>query len=414
MDTNNSEWRTATNKKKDKVHTTVNVKDSDHLGTSTSEDTVVNKHILNLNNSFSSLDSKVEDKKTRPVKSNTKLISALNSSEIKEWGYDQEPEVSDVTKTVRNNLDKCENFEQRMGFLQVSMSSIADIAASLIREQRCIVNNNKATDRETVKGLHDLAQFGTLFSKSTSDNLIVINDAIDSIEKQKTDILDGWNKFVQDLNTCDEKEMSRDCNGLQYAANESSFLGALENGRHIISRNSTNNVSTSIGLIDIKCPASSNIKNVPLMGIRYNASLSCFVINLDGEMYSFGSGQFTSRKGKGINGESTLYGKRCNPREMNCSGAACTYYHDPLKFAKHAHSTRNMAIPYITEDLIKGIASDQEIISNTSYEKNPFIVEDIVQLAGMLLLKAIAVKSVVKQGQCRSKQQRKTSKRQHV
>jgi hypothetical protein len=397
MDTNNSVWRTATNKKKDKVNNIVNAKVSDRATSSTGGDVAVNKNSLHLNNSFSSLDNKDVENKKSCVKPNTKLISPHCTMEIKEWGYDQEPEVGDVLSTVKRNIDKCENFEQRMGFLQESMAVIADTAASLIRDERGVVDDNNTTDRETVKGLHDLAQFGTAFSKSMSDNLIVINDAIDSIEKQKTDILDGWNKFVQNLNMCNHIDVPKN------NTNDSSFLGALENGRHIISGNSTNNMTTSIGLIDVKCPTYSNAKNMPLMSIQYSASLSCFVINLDGDVYSFGSGKFTSRKGKCSTGESTLYGKRCNPREMNCSGASCTYYHDPLKFAKHAHSTRNMSIPYITEDLIKGIASDQEIVSNTSYDKNPFIVEDIVQLAGMLLLKAIAVKSIVANGSSRNK-----------
>jgi hypothetical protein len=45
---------------------------------------------------------------------------------------------------------------------------------------------------------------------------------------------------------------------------------------------------------------------------------------------------------------------------------------------------------YITEELIKNISDDDYIANITN--KNPFIVEDIVQLAGMLLIKAVAVK----------------------
>lgn len=180
--------------------------------------------------------------------------------------------------------------------------------------------------------------------------------------------------------------------------NNSSFLSVLEGGRHVAapmqqSRLGPNTISTTVGIVDVKCPVSSSSRDVPLMTIKYNPSLSSFLINLDGDVYSFGLGKFVSRRGKN---ESTMYGKRCNPRTMLCKGASCTYYHDPLKFANNAHTERNMAVSYITEELIKGIATDQDVLSNTSYSTNPFIVEDIVQLAGMLLLKAIAVKSVIR------------------
>jgi hypothetical protein len=119
---------------------------------------------------------------------------------------------------------------------------------------------------------------------------------------------------------------------------------------------------------------------------------------LEGDVYSFGTGKFIYRKGR--NSESTLYGKRCNPSAMTCNQDSCTYYHDPLKFA-NGHTSRNMAIHYITEDLVKGVATDQDILSNDALESNPFIVEDLVQLGGMLLLKAMAVKSVLRKTQSR-------------
>jgi hypothetical protein len=403
MENKNGEWRTAINKKKDKER--MSAKEPEKIVTPLVDDATADKSALNLNNSFSSLVEKESDDKKNAKTTNvvTPTTPYKSNTFIKEWGYIQDPEIRDVMNAVNNNLEKCENFEQRMKFLQDSMASIADLAAVQIREQRHDVDNDKTTDRETVRGLHNLAQFGTSFSVAMSANLIVINNAIESIEKKKLEILDGWNKFVQDLN---EKETVSDPNESTIQTKSSSFIGALEGGRHITTRNSTNLITASIGLIDIKCPVSNNPKDVPLMGIQYNPKLSCFVINLDGDLYSFGTGQFTYRKGKCVNGESTLYGKRCNPREMTCNGASCTYYHDPLKFSTHAHSTRNMAIPYIAEDLIKGIASDQEIVSNTSYEKNPFIVEDIVQLAGMLLLKAMSVKSIVKSNSTRSRPRR--------
>lgn len=335
--------------------------------------------------------------------SSSNLVKSSPDAKRSSWGdidNDTDPELNDVMSTVADNINKCKDFQHRMTFLKDVMASIAKNAADTITEEKKAIDNKKMNDRDVVQGLHDLSQFGTSFSQSMSDKLTVIRDAIGEIENQKRNILDGWNKFVRELSQPTDSDKSQDHQrqtASRLAAtsqNSMSFISALEGGKHaaIVQRIGSNTVTASVGISDIKCPVASNPKDVALMAINYIPSLSTFVINLDGSLYSFGKGKFVSRRGKN---ESTLYGKRCNPRIMACKGASCTYYHDPLIFTSDSHAERNMAIPYITDELIKGIATDQDILSNTTYANNPFIVEDIVQLAGMLLLRAIAVKTII-------------------
>jgi hypothetical protein len=385
MENNNEgKWQTPSNKKGDGAQQNVVVH-------------TANTQCASSSNAFALLEEHTEEDTAAPISGDTPSI-VTNAKKIS-WG-ESEPNVNEVGNVIIANLALCEDFEQGMGFLQSSMATIAASATRLVEKQRADANNAKSSERDTVRGLHDLALFGRSFSQSMTANLTELTAVINSIEKQKNEILEGWNTFVQDLNKTHVDESVQ-----HVQAQPGSFRAALEGVRipSIVRSPITPQILpiaditvTSIGMMDVTCPSSTNIKNVPLFGIQYNTALSCFMINLDGTVYSFGTGQFMTRKNKHVKGESTMYGKRCDPRAMSCNGINCTYYHDPLKFTNNPHTTRNMAMPYITEDLIKLVASDQDIMSNAPFTSNPFVVEDIVQLAGMLLLKAIVVKNVIK------------------
>jgi hypothetical protein len=378
-----AEWQIATNKKKSSTHEVHQKNDVD---------VIVNK---NEENAFSLLSADNE----KPPKPEKPTI------ETKSWG-DDDIDLKPIISILNTNLENCEDCQQRTQFLKDVMGLIAERAANIIIDERQSLNNNNMNDKETLKGLHELSQFGSAFSKSMTDTVSVINDAVNSIEKQKKDILDGWNKFVQEMNPqsspSTKKTDTAKYNNTQLAQSSTSFLNAFEGGKRTPTSSVPRAIATkviTVGLEDIKCPTTTSTKDIPLMAIQYNTTLNTFLINLDGTVYSFGYGNFISRKTKN---ESTLYGKRCNPRSMTCKDAECTYFHDPLLFPTNSHSERNMAVSYITEDLIKSIGTDQDILANTLSTTNPFIVEDIVQLAGMLLLKALAVKKICIQSSSKS------------
>jgi hypothetical protein len=392
MENNNEgEWQTTSCKKNERAQPIADT---------------VNTQCASSNNAFALLDEEVKEitSSQHSTGVSAQVVPIVANAKKVAWGDDSEPDVNQVTNVIAHNLAQCDDFEQSMKFLQSAMAAITASAANIVEKQRTVANNDKSSERETVRGLHNLALFGRSFSQSMSDNLIELTTVITSIEKQKKEILDGWNTFVHDLNkenVTENVQIPKTMHG--------SFLEALEGIRAPQHSNTqqirqvvTNTTVTSIGMVDVTCPTSTDVKNVPLFGIQYNPALGCFMINLEGSVYSFGTGQFMLRKNKNTKGESTMYGKRCNPRTMSCNGASCTYYHDPLKFTKNPHTERNMAVPYITEDLIKSIASDQDIMTNAPFSSNPFIVEDIVQLAGMLLLKAISVKNIIKSTRGRS------------
>lgn len=411
MDTDNSDWQTATGKKSAtaKVATVV--------------DTITEVSSIKMSNSFAGIDNELSDDDQQTVTANeskhndetggsdayvdeikeekvTVPISQLKSR-AQSWGdMSEEPDVNVVMKRVALDMEKGDDFEQKMSFLRELMGLIASSAASLIEtERKNLENEYAANDRDTVRRLHDLSTYGRTFGTSMSKNLGVITEAVDEIEKQMKDILEGWNKFVREITgehagpaVTQKRILQRPVQ--QQSMSYSSALVGNGGPTPVPQRIPTSNtITTSVGIVDIKAPVATDSRDVPLMGIRFNPALGVFMINLEEEVYSFGTGKFIYRKGR--NSESTLYGKRCNPAAMTCNEDSCTYYHDPLKFA-NGHTSRNMAIHYITEDLVKGVASDQDILANDTLDRNPFIVEDLVQLGGMLLLKAMAVKSVLR------------------
>lgn len=318
------------------------------------------------------------------------------------WGdMSDEPDVKSVMNSISEEATKCEDFEHKMTFFRELMGSIATSAASLIATERKSLNSESvANDRDTVRKLHDLATYGRSFGESMAANLGVINNAVNDIERQMNTILDGWNKFVRELTG--ERETHEEQKKIVQrptAVQPISYSSALSGNVSAPSAFTTlqrptacNNITIPMGIVDITSPVSTDRKDVPLMCIRYNPTLGVFMINLEGEIYSFGKGNFIYKKGR--NNESVLYCKRCDPSIMTCNENTCTYYHDPLKFT-NGHVSRDMAIHYITKDLVKGVATDQDILANDTLDRNPFIVEDLVQLGGMLMLKAMAVKSVL-------------------
>jgi hypothetical protein len=148
--------------------------------------------------------------------------------------------------------------------------------------------------------------------------------------------------------------------------------------------------SVPLGPGNLVLPMTRDRSDIGPMSIKYASDLGVFLINMDGKLYSFCNGVFISRSNK--TGDNTLYGKRCNPISTKCIGTNCTYYHDPLMHS-NGHTMRNMGVHYVISELINGIANDADI-AEIARGKNKFIVEDIISLAGMLLIKAFQVKKI--------------------
>jgi hypothetical protein len=317
------------------------------------------------------------------------------SPQKKTWAeMSEDPNLMAVATSLSQLLnEECSSFGESMDLLaRVINTVIVTKAKEIINQERDGLNASSQT--EMVSRIHRLTTECKKFTTSMVDGVAAVNSVLDDLNKKKSDILSEMERFVRQMTAESDPvvvpvvaparvvpEVSQRAKPATYAASVRAEPNASTTTHAL--------VTTKIGLVDVTAPVANNTMNVPPMTIRFCPSINSFLINLDGEIYSFGAGTFVTRNSKTV----AIYGKRCNSKEA-CDEATCTYYHDPLKFA-NGHLTRNMSIHYITEDLIKGVATDEDILANT-FSRNPFLVEDLVQLAGMLLLKSLAVKRMVK------------------
>lgn len=141
----------------------------------------------------------------------------------------------------------------------------------------------------------------------------------------------------------------------------------------------------TIGGGRILIPQTSNIDKITPMRIEYLDKNKIFTINLNGRKYSFGDGNIVYKNR--CRNKHNLYGKYCNQSRDGCCDVNCTYYHDPILCPNKTHSVRNMSVKYILETLLKSVSCDNDMYKS-HIEKNRFIVRDLVQLGGLLILKA--------------------------
>jgi hypothetical protein len=313
-------------------------------------------------------------------------------------------DASHLLAIFKHELANCSSLKERLAFVTTVTSTIMSIGIDSIQAERERVGETK-NEKSLVRDLHDICSAGRDLATSVTSDVRKVSSLIDTYEVEKNSALDELKNFLAAIGVADSKSPDQ-----QKAVPKSGAAASLPipdapkkmqfDGRYSTAvsggvtdasqsaQRSIDMVSVRLGTADLVLPLSRYRTDVQPMCIRFASDLGVFLINIDGTMYSFCNGTFISRAPK--SGDNTLFGKRCNPSIARCAGADCTYYHDPLKRGG-GHTTRNMGVHYVVSELINGVASEKEILE-TARGRNKFIVEDIVQLAGMLLIKAFQVK----------------------
>jgi hypothetical protein len=310
----------------------------------------------------------------------------------KTWGeINEEPDVGHILGIIEEGYLSCAGLSDRTKFLESIIKACFANMNKVLTAERDLINTVEE-GKSTVSKLNTLANVAKQCATSSSECARTIETLASSFAKEKTAMVERLRDFVQQLSGSDSQAPEH--TAPVYAPRKapsyaSTVRGLREDNSTSVGRTQMASARLA-GLVDVMVPAGDSNK-VPLMAIQYSPEIGVFVINLDGDVYSFGNGTFVSKKNRV--GESMLYGKRCNPSIAQCNEDTCTYYHDPLHYSR-GQTSRNMAVYYIMEELIKGVASDEDV-ARGEYAKNPFFVEDLVQLGGMLLLKAIAAKNVL-------------------
>jgi hypothetical protein len=314
-------------------------------------------------------------------------------------------ESADVSLTLRTfNEDftnKCATLKEQLSFVASAVTAVLNIGAQAIRAERVRIGETK-NEKSIVQNLHEICVNGRELVTITSDGMKNISSIVDMYEVEKNNALDELKNFLATLGVTEtaKPQLAQSAQSASVAIAKPKISDVpkriLADVRYasVVSADAARvpgNVdmaSIPLQLGNLIVPLARNRSDIQPMGIKFASDLGVFLINIDGRMYSFCNGTFISRTPK--SGDNTLFGKRCNPGIARCVGADCTYYHDPLTHS-NGHTNRNMGVHYVVSELINGVASEKEIIE-TARGKNRYIVEDIIQLAGMLLIKAFLVK----------------------
>jgi hypothetical protein len=377
--------------------------------------------VLDVPTSRSSLTKPLDVSETRPH--DASLKDALRASTRPQWGDQSEddmPEVRSVDDRFEPMLrmftadlnGACGSFEAELEYISGFAAAIINRGMELIKDRKREVEKNSPSEKELVNDLHAICTHGTQFISGVEECTKSVAAIVNECETKKNTTLDELKNFLLGMTNTNPLDLTKHAsvssservadasnNAPPRVSSQYSAIVARDDApvRKIDARSvsSLDMASVPLGIANLAVPLARQKSDVQPMSIKFAANLGVFLINLDGTTYSFCNGVFVSRPNNKTNdpklkADNTLYGKRCNPWIARCVGAECTYYHDPLTHTP-GHTSRNMGVHYVVSELISGVSTDADIIE-TARGRNKYIVEDIVQLAGMLLIKAFLVK----------------------
>jgi hypothetical protein len=349
------------------------------------------KKTCKIDNTYSILNDKNEGSDSESDADMKVMHTPSPVSSDTKWGDIMEPDEKVVMRAIDKNLDIIDDSDEKLSYLSSIISkSLSKIDDIVNKEKANCLTDTSGGEKVTVRNLHELTASSNEVLNVLDSCLNKIRENISSVDAEKTKIIDGWNNIINGMNTQRTQTVSPvpDSNNRIVTIRQPfSYLNAA--GKNV-EKSDNDYLTAGIGKVAY---TGTIVKGDNVVSIKFNKGKKCYVIKLDGRDYSFTDGAFIQRDRRNPTQTVIKYGKRCDPKRMRCNGATCTYYHDPLKTSQHGHTTRNLAMSYITEELIKNVSDDDYIANITG--QNPYLVEDIVQLAGMLLLKAATVKKIL-------------------
>ena len=142
------------------------------------------------------------------------------------------------------------------------------------------------------------------------------------------------------------------------------------------------------GIVDVNMPVVSNIQDTIGFTLSYLDYCKVFVIRMGNNVFTTGPGNFVNLKDS--NGK-TKHAKRClNPQP--CRYKNCKYYHDPCVVYEDFNDERNFALSYVLQ-MLGAVKNNTDLLENKSV-RDPNFVRDLVQLGGIILIKAAQIKAL--------------------
>jgi hypothetical protein len=150
----------------------------------------------------------------------------------------------------------------------------------------------------------------------------------------------------------------------------------------------TRTLMVDTGIVDVNMPVISKIQDTVGFTLSYLDYCKVFVIRIGNSVFTTGPGNFVNLKNS--NGK-TKHAKRClNPQP--CQYKNCKYYHDPCIVYEDFNTDRNFALSYVMQ-ILGAVKNNTDLLENKSV-RNPNFVRDLVQLGGIILIKAAQIKAL--------------------
>lgn len=142
------------------------------------------------------------------------------------------------------------------------------------------------------------------------------------------------------------------------------------------------------GVVSICVPFVERTKECANYTLTYSDDKGVFVIKMGNSIFTAGPGNFIDNASAKV---AARRAKRCsNPKP--CSYRNCRFYHDPCDGHLTHHYSRNFTLSYAKKMLAH--VKDADDLCENDTVRDPCFLRDLVQLGGIILLKAAQIKSL--------------------
>lgn len=309
-----------------------------------------------------------------------------------------------LTNTIVDKTKEMDLKESLEVFGKVS-SFVIDTMSDILKKAISEITNNIKDDQKTVIALNgyleNISETKPVLEKVMGE----YNNQIAAMNSLKKTSIENIQKF---LNTCgineipeyhskkkteDEKDnITMENIHMSYASAIGSVNSDLiieKQPVEIINKISQpRSLMVDTGVVDINIPVISTVQESIGFTLCYLDYCKVFVIRMGNTVFTTGPGNFVDLKNS--NGK-TKHAKRClNPQP--CQYKNCKYYHDPCIVYDDFNEERNFALSYVLQ-LLGSVKHNTDLLENKNI-RNPNFLRDLVQLGGIILLKAAQIKSL--------------------
>lgn len=312
-----------------------------------------------------------------------------------DYVFDTAGELTNIIVEKLANVSKEDSIDILGQLASFLISNMSDVLDGAVKDTKIVKD-----DQKIVIGLNGYIEKSGGVIENINNNMEKLNTSLKVIHEKKHESITNIKKF---LVTCGIDEVKNAANDstppptkattmLSYrdafgsAASELVVEKPPVNVVNKMTKPRTLMVDT--GIVDISVPVVSDIKNTIGYTMSYLDYCKVFVIEMNGTVFTTGPGNFVNLKNS--SGQ-TKHAKRClNPQP--CKYKNCKYYHDPCIVYDEYSTERNFALSYVIQ-LLSGIKNNTDLLENKSV-RQPNYVRDLVQLGGIILLRAAQIKAL--------------------